>query len=59
MNEILITTGANEGILSIILAYINPGDEVIIIEPLFDQYETNIILIFKHLELLTTIILLQ
>lgn len=36
-SEILITTGANEGILSIIMAYINPGDEVLIMEPLFDQ----------------------
>lgn len=44
LDEIVITTGANEGILSIIMAYINPGDEVIIIEPLFDQYGTNIIL---------------
>ncbi|KAJ5685895.1 hypothetical protein N7536_008514 [Penicillium majusculum] len=44
LNEILITTGANEGILSIIMAYINPGDEVIIIEPLFDQFIRNVAL---------------
>ncbi|KAL4931863.1 pyridoxal phosphate-dependent aminotransferase [Aspergillus undulatus] len=41
-NEFLITTGANEGILSIIIAYVNPGDEVIIMEPLFDQFVRNV-----------------
>ncbi|KAL4971141.1 pyridoxal phosphate-dependent transferase [Aspergillus desertorum] len=41
-DEFLITTGSNEGILSIIMGYVNPGDEVIIMEPLFDQiYRTT------------------
>ncbi len=35
--EITITTGANEGILSVCMAFIEPGDEVIILEPFFDQ----------------------
>jgi kynurenine aminotransferase len=35
--EIVITSGANEGILSACMAFIEPGDEVIILEPFFDQ----------------------
>lgn len=35
--EITITTGANEGILCAILAFIEEGDEVIVFEPFFDQ----------------------
>lgn len=35
--EITITTGANEGMLSAFMAFIEPGDEVIIFEPFFDQ----------------------
>lgn len=34
--EIVITTGANEGIFCALLAFVEPGDEVIIIEPFFD-----------------------
>ncbi|CAN8104199.1 unnamed protein product [Discula destructiva] len=40
--EITITTGANEGILSAFMAFIEEGDEVIIFEPFFDQYISNI-----------------
>ncbi|KAK4101998.1 PLP-dependent transferase [Parathielavia hyrcaniae] len=40
--EITITTGANEGMLSAFMAFIEPGDEVIIFEPFFDQYISNI-----------------
>ncbi|KAJ4306761.1 arylformamidase [Collariella sp. IMI 366227] len=40
--EIVITTGANEGMLSAFMAFIEPGDEVIIFEPFFDQYISNI-----------------
>lgn len=36
--EVAITTGANEGMLSAFMAFIEPGDEVIIFEPFFDQY---------------------
>lgn len=36
--EITITTGANEGMLSAFMAFIEPGDEVIVFEPFFDQY---------------------
>lgn len=37
-SEVTVTTGANEGMLSIFMAFLEPGDEVIIIEPFFDQY---------------------
>ena len=37
-----ITTGANEGMLSAFMGFIEPGDEVIVFEPFFDQYISNI-----------------
>ncbi|KAI9741208.1 MAG: hypothetical protein M1834_002922 [Cirrosporium novae-zelandiae] len=40
--EVTISTGANEGMLSAFMAFIEPGDEVIIFEPFFDQYISNI-----------------
>ncbi|KIH90782.1 kynurenine aminotransferase [Sporothrix brasiliensis 5110] len=40
--EVTVTTGANEGMLSAFMAFIEPGDEVIIFEPFFDQYISNI-----------------
>ncbi|RDW88969.1 putative kynurenine aminotransferase [Coleophoma cylindrospora] len=40
--EVTVTTGANEGILSAFMAFIEPGDEVIVFEPFFDQYLSNI-----------------
>lgn len=40
--EITVTTGANEGILSAFMAFVEPGDEVIVFEPFFDQYISNI-----------------
>ncbi|KAK8134839.1 aminotransferase class I and II [Apiospora sp. TS-2023a] len=40
--EVTITTGANEGMLSAFMAFIEPGDEVILFEPFFDQYISNI-----------------
>lgn len=35
--EVTITTGANEGMLSAFMGFIEAGDEVIIFEPFFDQ----------------------
>ncbi len=34
--EISVTTGATEGLLSSIMAFVDPGDEVILMEPVFD-----------------------
>ena len=36
--EISVTTGASVGLLSCIMAFVDPGDEVIIMEPVFDLY---------------------
>lgn len=36
--EIVVTSGANEGMLSAFTAFLNPGDEVIVFEPFFDLY---------------------
>ena len=37
-SEISVTTGATEGLLSSIMAFVEPGDEVILLEPVFDLY---------------------
>ncbi|KAH7910529.1 PLP-dependent transferase [Hygrophoropsis aurantiaca] len=36
--EILVTSGVTEGMYSVYTAFLNPGDEVIMFEPFFDQY---------------------
>ncbi|CAG8449271.1 2694_t:CDS:2 [Diversispora eburnea] len=41
-SEIITTAGANEGLYSIFAGFINEGNEVILIEPFFDQYISNI-----------------
>lgn len=40
--EITITAGATQAILSIILAVVRAGDEVIVLEPCYDSYIPNI-----------------
>ncbi|KAL8737149.1 MAG: hypothetical protein Q9181_001967 [Wetmoreana brouardii] len=40
--EVVVTTGANEGIFSAFMGFIERGDEVIVFEPFFDQYISNI-----------------
>ena len=42
--EITITAGATQAILSVILAVVHPGDEVILLEPAYDSYEPSIVL---------------
>jgi methionine aminotransferase len=41
-NEITITAGATQAILTAILAIVHPGDEVIVLDPSYDSYEPNI-----------------
>ncbi|KAF2668647.1 kynurenine aminotransferas-like protein [Microthyrium microscopicum] len=40
--DVVVTTGANEGMLSAFMAFLEQGDEVIVFEPFFDQYISNI-----------------
>ncbi|MFZ4813305.1 MAG: aminotransferase class I/II-fold pyridoxal phosphate-dependent enzyme [Phototrophicaceae bacterium] len=37
-NGVIVTSGASEGIFSSVMGIVNPGDEVIVIEPFFDIY---------------------
>ncbi len=43
-NEVTVTVGATEAIFTAITAFINKGDEVIVIKPAYDCYEPAIIL---------------
>ncbi len=38
ISEITVTTGATEALFSSIMALVNPGDEIIVVEPFFDTY---------------------
>lgn len=38
VNEVTITSGASEALMASFLAFVHPGDEVIIIEPFYDLY---------------------
>src|SRR5262249_35696438 len=42
--EILVTNGATEAIYSTITALVNPGDEVIVLEPAYDSYIASLAL---------------
>jgi N-succinyldiaminopimelate aminotransferase len=35
---VLVTTGATEGIAAALLALLNPGDEIVVLEPFYDSY---------------------
>ena len=40
--EITVTAGATQAIITIMLAVVHPGDEVIVLEPCYDSYVPNI-----------------
>ncbi|MDR3613370.1 MAG: pyridoxal phosphate-dependent aminotransferase [Candidatus Obscuribacterales bacterium] len=40
--EVTITAGATQAIITIVLALVHPGDEVIVLDPCYDSYEPNI-----------------
>ena len=44
LEEITITTGATEGLFASIMALVNPGDEVILLEPFYDAYPADVAL---------------
>ncbi|MFL5656757.1 MAG: aminotransferase class I/II-fold pyridoxal phosphate-dependent enzyme [Ktedonobacteraceae bacterium] len=44
LDGVVVTSGATEGIFSAILGLVDPGDEVIVIEPYYDSYVPNIIM---------------
>jgi N-succinyldiaminopimelate aminotransferase len=41
---VVVTSGATEGILASVLGLVDPGDEVIVIEPCYDSYVPSIIM---------------
>ncbi|MEO5696256.1 MAG: pyridoxal phosphate-dependent aminotransferase [Burkholderiaceae bacterium] len=41
-DEITITAGATQAIFTALLAVVNPGDEVIVLDPCYDSYDPNI-----------------
>ncbi|WP_076997179.1 pyridoxal phosphate-dependent aminotransferase [Variovorax sp. KK3] len=41
-NEITVTAGATQGIITAILAVVRAGDEVIVLEPCYDSYAPNV-----------------
>lgn len=44
LTEIVVTVGATEGIFATIQALIEPGNEVILIEPFYDSYPASVIM---------------
>lgn len=44
VNGVLITPGATEAIFCAVMGLVDPGDEVIIIEPFFDSYAPSVIM---------------
>jgi kynurenine aminotransferase len=44
LSEIVVTVGATEGIFATIQALVDPGDEVILIEPFYDSYPASVIM---------------
>jgi len=47
-DEVIVTAGATEALFSTIMAFIEPGDEVIIFEPFYDSYHADITLAGGH-----------
>ncbi len=42
--EVTVTAGATQGIITAILSIVHPGDEVIVLDPCYDSYVPNIVL---------------
>lgn len=44
VSGVVVTAGATEGIFAAVLGLVDPGDEVIVIEPVYDSYVPNILM---------------
>lgn len=44
LTEVTVTVGATEGLFAAIQALVNPGDEVLIIEPFYDAYPADVVM---------------
>jgi methionine aminotransferase len=44
VNEVTVTAGATQAIITAVLALVHPGDEVIVLDPCYDSYEPSILL---------------
>ena len=44
MTNIVVTDGATEGIFATVQALVDPGDEVILLEPFYDSYPASVIM---------------
>jgi N-succinyldiaminopimelate aminotransferase len=40
--EVIVTAGATEAVAAAVLALVDPGDEVVVLEPFYDSYVANI-----------------
>ncbi|KAJ1970846.1 arylformamidase [Dimargaris xerosporica] len=40
--NIVVTAGGNEALISVLAAFLDPGDEAVMMEPAFDQYFANL-----------------
>ena len=43
-SQVVVTTGATEGVAAALLALVDPGDEVLVLEPSYDTYDAMIAL---------------
>jgi aspartate/methionine/tyrosine aminotransferase len=44
LEEVTVTVGATEGLFASMLALVDPGDEVILIEPFYDSYPADVVI---------------
>jgi aminotransferase len=44
MTDITVTCGATEAMASVMLALVNPGDEVVVLEPFYENYGPDVVL---------------
>jgi len=42
VSEITVTAGATQAIITAVLAFVGPGDEVIVLDPCYDSYAPNV-----------------